>query len=74
MEGAGVYKVVKVPGLGLEEALYTPIEVHKECQEILKDEDGDCWAYEYENLLMFIAAFRAGHSSCYYWALAILSL
>ena len=69
--GAGVYKVVKVPGLGLEEALYTPIEVHKECQEILKDEDGDCWAYEYENLLMFIAAFRAGHSSCYYWALAM---
>jgi len=69
--GAGVYKVVKVPGLGLEEALYTPIEVHQECQEILKDEDGNCWAYEYENLLMFIAAFRAGHSSCYYWALAM---
>ena len=69
--GAGVYKVVKVPGLGWEEMLYTPIEVHQECQEILKDEDGNCWAYEYENLLMFIAAFRAGHSSCYYWALAM---
>ena len=69
--GAGVYKVVKVPGLGLEEALYTPIEVHRECQEILKDEDGTCWGNEYENLLMFIAAFRAGHSSCYYWALAM---
>ncbi len=69
--GAGVYKVVKVPGLGMEEALYTPIEVHKECKEILRDEDGTCWGYEYENLLMFIAAFRAGHSSCYYWALAM---
>ena len=69
--GAGVYKVVKVPGLGWEEILYTPIEVHQECQEILKDEDGNCWGYEYENLLMFIAAFRAGHSSCYYWALAM---
>ena len=48
--GAGVYKVVKVPGLGLEEPLYTPIEVHRECQEILKDEDGTCWGNEYENL------------------------
>ena len=69
--GAGVHKVVKVPGLGWEEFLYTPVEVHQECQEILKDEDGNCWGYEYENLLMFITAFRAGHSSCYYWALAM---
>lgn len=69
--GAGVYKVVKVPGLGLEEAHYTPIEVHKECKEILRDEDGTCWGYEYEYLLMFISAFRAGHASCYYWALAM---
>ena len=71
--GAGVYKVIKVPGLGLEEALYTPIEVHQECQEILSDEEKMSleWKNEWENLLMFIAAFRAGHSSCYYWALAM---
>ena len=71
--GAGVYKVVKVPGLGLEEGLYTPIEVHQECQEILSDEEKMSleWKNEWENLLMFIAAFRAGHSSCYYWALAM---
>ena len=71
--GAGVYKVVKVPGLGLEEALYTPIEVHKECKEILSDEEKEAqeWKNDRENLLMFIAAFRAGHKSCYYWALAM---
>ena len=71
--GAGIYKVVKVPGLGLEEALYTPIEVHKECKEILSDEEKEAqeWKNDRENLLMFIAAFRAGHKSCYYWALAM---
>lgn len=71
--GAGVYKVVKVPGLGLEEALYTPIDVHVECNEILSDEEKESekWKNDRENLLMFIAAFRVGHMSCYYWALAM---
>ena len=72
--GGGVFKVVKVPGLDGEEPLDQG-DLSHEVNEILSMEEkmADDWKGPRDYLLKFITAFRNGHESCYYWALAMFS-
>ena len=70
--GVSVYKVVKkVPGVGHEEDLYSPVEVHQAADKVLSAEEKiePGWAVPRDYLMGFIIALYNKHPSCYHWAL-----
>ena len=71
--GAGVFKVVKVPGLEEEEPLPAVPGVQLEVNAILSIEEkvAEDWKDARDHLVKFITAFRSKDMSCYYWALAL---